>query len=147
MNGAHLHLLINHLPLFAVTFGCLALVWSMLKNSEDLKFAAFALFALAAIAGLASHITGDMAEDVVRNLPDIKKELIEAHDAAADFANISTWVLFGFIIAYFAAEKFKKSLSKPLKIAILIVALWSLSVYARTSYLGGQVRHTEIRSE
>ena len=40
----------------------------------------------------------------------------------------------------------KSSLSRPVAMVVLLVSLISFGLIARTGYIGGQIRHTEINS-
>lgn len=152
MNAAHWHLLINHLPLFSIIFGCLALLWSMVRSSrsslvtQEWQRAAVLLFILSGISLWISSETGESAEDIVKHLPSVTKELVHEHEEAAEFA-----VVFGVILAFAALvmeviQRYKPKFFKIIRFVVLVLGLLLSTVIARTAYLGGHIRHTEIRS-
>lgn len=147
MNGAHLHLLVNHIPLFAVAFGTVALIWSMVRKSHEMKWAAVGLFLIAGASVLIASETGESAEDIAEKLPGVTEALIHNHEDAAEWAERWVVMLALMAVAIVVSEKFKKSWAKKIHYATLVVALFANTTLARTAFLGGQVRHTEIRDE
>lgn len=64
--GAHLHLLVNHAPIFGLLFAFLLLVASYFVARNVLRLTALAvLFATAAIAFITQR-SGEPAEDAIR---------------------------------------------------------------------------------
>mgnify|MGYP000865172719 CR=1 FL=1 len=150
MNGAHLHLLVNHIPVFAVVMGLAALIWAMVRNSNDMRLAAVCLFVLAGAFGFIAAETGDKAEDIIKHMADISevaKPLIHQHEEAADFANVVAVILAVAAVAMVLIERFKKRFFSICQIAVLVLALTASAAMARTAYLGGLIRHTEIRGD
>lgn len=145
MNGAHLHLLINHIPVLGTFFGLALLAFAAWKRSDELRKAALGTFVIVALATLATYLTGDPAQDVVKGLPGVSAALIERHDNAAGFAlggGIALGVLaLGGLIWFREGRQIKNWFSTlALAVAILVTGLM-----AWTANLGGQIRHTEIR--
>ncbi len=147
MNGAHQHLLLNHIPLFGVSFGLLLLLWSMLRKSKDVRWAAVFFFVLAGVAGWIAMETGESAEEIVENLPGVTKALIHDHEEAAEFANISATVLAVLALLMEFVSVYRARFFKATQYVVLLVAAVSSIAMARTAFLGGHIRHTEIRSD
>lgn len=147
MNGAHLHLLVNHIPVFGVAFGLVALLWALARRSADMRCAAIALFLTAAIFGWLASETGESAEKIIEHLPGITKDLIHQHEEAAEAANVSTILLAAFALGLAAVARYKQRFLKATEIIVVILALVSSGLMARAAYLGGQISHPEIRSE
>jgi uncharacterized membrane protein len=144
MNGAHLHLLVNHFPIVGNVFSILFLVWALVRKNKELMLFALGFIVLVTITGYISDFTGDKAEDQVKELPGITKDSIEAHVHAAD---LSLNLLYATgAIALLSLILFKRN-KKPAKIFIyltLILALTTAFFLYRTGYLGGMIRHPEI---
>ncbi|MEO5969219.1 MAG: hypothetical protein ABIQ95_04765, partial [Bdellovibrionia bacterium] len=83
MNGAQLHLLLNHIPLFLPLFGGSALGLGLILKSSDVKKFGLCLLFASALAAIPAYLTGVPAERVVKNYPGILRAAIEAHQAAA----------------------------------------------------------------
>lgn len=145
MNGAYAHLLVNHVSLFCVFFGIIALGVSLRRGSKDLYGAALALFILAGIMVWLATTTGDSAEEIVKTLPAASPLLIHRHEAAADLAQISTLLLaFAAVFSLWRARKHPFR-SKRVRWMLLGLALVSLGLLGRAAKLGGEIRHPEVR--
>ena len=146
MNGAHLHLLINHIPVLGTFFGLALLAFAAWKRSDELRKAALGTFVIAALAAVTTYLTGEPAEDGVKGLPGVIAALIGRHEEAAGIAlggGIALGVVaLGGLIWFRGGRPIKNWFSTlALAAAILVTGLM-----AWTANLGGQIRHTEIRS-
>jgi hypothetical protein len=146
MNGAHLHLLINHVPVLGTVFALALLTFAVWRRSEDIRKAALATFVIVALAAIATYLTGEPAEHDVKGLPAISDALIERHDDAAGIA-LGGAIAMGLLalvgLIWFRAGRPVKNWYSSLA---LIAALLVTGCMAWTAYLGGQIRHSEIRS-
>ncbi|MBS1788392.1 MAG: hypothetical protein JST85_11760 [Acidobacteria bacterium] len=146
MNGAHWHLLLNHLPVLGTVFGILLLLFAWLKKSEEIKRVSLGVFVLSALCAVPAYLTGEPAEGVVEHLPGVSEALIEPHEEAALVA-LSAAIATG-IVAMAGLFLFRKTKSLPmwLMLATLFLALATGGLMFRTANFGGEIRHTEIRS-
>jgi hypothetical protein len=145
MDLTHVHLLLNHAPLFGVAFGLFFLLMGILKHSETMRLSAVTLFTLSALLTLPVFFTGESAEGAVEHMPGVTKAIIETHE---DAANIAIWsmVILG-AVSIVALRYPAKHLKLPAKLVglVALLAIVSISLIGRTAYLGGQIRHTEVR--
>lgn len=146
MNGAHLHLFTNHISLFALVIGTVTLAASMKRKSPDLRVLATALFLTAAAFGWIAVETGEKAEHIVKALGGETHSFIHEHELAAVWAERSGFFVGALAIGMEWAIRKRRSWVKPLQWALLIFALHGCTVFARTAYLGGLIRHTEIQT-
>lgn len=93
MDSTHLHLLVNHLPIFGSLLGGLVLAYGIWAKSDDTKIAAYGVLIISAIGAFIAHSTGDAAADFVEKLPGFAKEAIKAHDESSGLAMLSLIVL------------------------------------------------------
>jgi len=147
MDQAHVHLLITHLPIFGSILGAFVLAYGLWSKSNQTKIAAYFLFVIAAIGAGIAYLTGEGAEDAVEEIQGVSENIIKQHEEFALFALISLIVLgisslFALIVTYK-----KTSLLKTASLLTLIISLVSFALVARTGYLGGQIRHTEISAQ
>lgn len=144
MNQTHLHLLITHLPIFGSMLGGIVLAFALWSRSNDTKTAAYLLFIISSIGAGIAYLTGEAAEETVEHIQGIVESNIKTHEEFALFA-ISSMVILGVasILGFYLT--YRKSLyTRTTAFIILIVSLVSFGLVARTGYLGGQIRHTEI---
>lgn len=145
MTGAHTHLLVNHVSLFAAFFGMFAMVWGIARKVKEMKIAASLLFILAAGFSVLALETGESAEDIVEDLPGVSESIIHQHEEAAEAANVACIILGVVAVAGLVTARFKPQYSKYVETASVVVALSAAALLGRAANLGGQVRHTEIR--
>lgn len=144
MNAAHLHLLLNHVPVIgAVGILLLAFAAWMRKSSELLRTTLVFAAGNAAVA-LVVYLTGDGAEDLVRHLPDVSRAMIERHEDAALVATIAAGALGLAALAALVVYR-TRALPTWFARAMLLAALVPVGFMAWAANLGGQIRHTEIR--
>lgn len=146
MNQTHVHLLITHLPIFGSILGGLVLAHGLWTKSNQTKIAAYNLFVISAIGAGIAYLTGEAAEETVENIQGIVEATINQHEEFALFALISLIILgLTSIIGLFITLK-NLAMTRTVAFIILFISLISFGLVARTGYLGGQIRHTEIAS-
>lgn len=147
MNPAHLHLLVNHLPIIGFLFAIPLAALALLRPGDRGIFTAVALVvALAAGGGVASQLSGEGAEEVVEDLPDVRESLIHEHEEAAEAATVvavATALLALGLLGWRA--KRGGDLPRPALAGMLLATLVAGGAMARVGQLGGVIRHTEIR--
>ena len=146
MSAAHIHLLLNHIPILGSIFGVLLLLYATLKKSDEIKRVCFGVFVIAALMTIPVYLTGDGAARIVRDLPDVSRDIIREHDNAATFAIISSELLGAVSLLAWWLTRNGKRLATWMLIVVIVLAVWSSSVVMRTGQLGGQVRHSEVRA-
>lgn len=144
MKETHIHLLINHMPVFGSVFGAIVLAIGIWSKSSTTKLAAYVVFLLSAIGGAVSYLTGEAAEETVEHIPGVAKKMIEQHETAAGYA-LAAMIVLG-VMAVLAAVMtvLKPTTANVFAWITLLVSLSGFGLVARTGYLGGQIRHTEV---
>ncbi|WP_293887766.1 MULTISPECIES: hypothetical protein [unclassified Sphingobacterium] len=146
MNGAHWHLILNHLPLIFPLVGLIVLITGFISKSEPVKRTAFLVFILGALATIAAMATGEGAEDVAEKLTGVTKDYIHVHEEVAEtFALLSYIIGLGSLLAIWASIT-KKSFSNSISICLLAFALVLMFFAKKTGTTGGEIRHEEIRT-
>ncbi len=147
MQPAHYHLLFNHLPIIIPAVGLAVLILGFLTRSEVVKRTAYFVLILGAIGTLPAFFTGEGAEEAIEHLPEISKKIIHAHEEKAEtFALLSYLLGVLSLIALWANWK-KKSFSSLLSYLVVVCVLVVLVLAQQTGTSGGEIRHTEIRSD
>ena len=147
MNGAHWHLVVNHLPIIFPVAGIIVLLTGLIAKSAAVKRTAFLIFILGAVAAIAAMTTGEGAEDIAEKISGITRSNIHQHEEAAETFALLSYVLGGIsLIAIWASFK-QKSFSTIVRIATLVFAVVLLFFAKQTGTTGGEIRHTEIRSD
>jgi uncharacterized membrane protein len=144
MSQLHLHLLITHLPVFGSILGALVLGYGIRSVNSHTKMAAYYLFVLSALGAGVAYLTGESAEEGVENIAGINETIIGQHEDFAMYALISLIALGVLSLGAIVVNFTKRSIGPALSYFVLFVSLVSFALVARTGYLGGQIRHTEI---
>ena len=145
MSGAHIHLLLNHIPVIGILVGFVVFALGVWRRNDSWTRLALGLFAAVALVAVATMLTGESAEEAVENLPGVSESLIEPHEEAAKLAAIGAYVLGAISLAALVWVR-RRPLPRVLTVTVLPVALLVTGLMAYTANLGGQIRHPEIRA-
>jgi hypothetical protein len=147
MSAAHIHLLLNHIPILGSLFGLLLLLYAMLKGSDEMKRVCFGIFVITALITIPVYLTGDGAARIIQNLPGVSEDIIRQHDSAATFTIIAVELLgAASLLGWWLTRKGKK-LVGWLLVTVFVLAIISTGLGMWTGNLGGQIRHTEVRAQ
>lgn len=145
MNDAHLHLIVNHFPIIGTIFGFGILLLGLILGNTTLKNTAYSIFILAALFGLASMATGDGAEEMVADMPDIGKQIIHEHEEIAEKLALLLDVLGVVSILGLFLNYKKHAKAKLVSYLALVIASVAVFVAQQVGTSGGEIRHSEIR--
>ncbi|MGH7800859.1 MAG: hypothetical protein ACREOW_09570 [Thermodesulfobacteriota bacterium] len=146
MNWAHVHLILNHIPLIGVGFVTLLLIVAMLRRNKELITVALAFVILVSLWAIPAYLTGEPAEEVVEDLPGFSEELIKEHEEQAEIAFILVEVAGALALITLIARRYSDKLGQKLVILTLLVLIVSGGLIGWTANLGGKIHHEEIRS-
>ena len=141
----HLHLLLNHLPIIITGLALVLVAIAAWKGDDFLARVALSFLIGGALSTLPSYFTGEGAEDAVRNLPDVSRDLIEQHQ---DIALVSALVIGALgVLAAWTLWRYRRPAVVPRMIVRCVVAgaIVGTALMAYTGLLGGQIRHSEVR--
>ncbi len=146
MNPAHLHLLLNHIPVLGVGFGLAVLGWATFRPRPDFARLALVVIIVSALAAIPTYLTGEPAEDAIEGVAGAIEPWVEPHEEAAlvSLVLVEGLGLLGLVVLWSARRA--AAPSRPWKMASVALALATAGSLAYTANLGGLIRHTEIRS-
>jgi len=145
MNGVHIHLLLNHLPVIGIFIGLVVFALGVWRRNDSWTRLALGFFVVVALASLATMLTGEGAEEAVERLPGVTDAIIEPHEDAAKLASIAAYVLGAVSLASLIWVR-GRMLPRALTVTVVPLVLLVTGLMAYTANLGGQIRHTEIRA-
>lgn len=143
MQSFHLHLLVNHLPVFALFFGLLATIWFFFSRARAPLVILVGLFVTGAVASVIASQTGQ-ALHLRQSAAGMDEATIRAHAETAESAQVAAIALSIFSLALSLVSQREP---KWLGIAILgmcLFAVFTNFLMIRTAFLGGEIRPTEI---
>jgi uncharacterized membrane protein len=146
MDAAHLHLLLTHFPIVGTIIGIGIMAYGQLSKNDEIKKVALGTFILMAILTIPVFLTGEGAEETVEHMAGVSEQLIENHE---ELAEIAIWLM-GFLgilslVNLFAIIK-KFPFAKSISLITLIVSLGTFGLFAKVGSTGGEIRHTEVRT-
>ena len=144
MSGVHLHLLVNHAPIFGSLFALALLVASFVWAPEVLRRTALVVLVGTAIAGAVANLSGEPAEDAIRGFPGVQRAVIHEHEELGEKAYIVSIVV-GVLALGALIWKRRAPIEGPVTFGALIGSAVVAGMMAYTGLLGGQIRHTEVR--
>lgn len=147
MNDAHLHLVVNHLPIVGVLIGFLVLLAGFFVNNIYIKNTALGIFIFSAIASLAANFTGENAEEFIEDLPGVSEVLIHEHEESAELFLVMMLVLGGISFVTLLLQYKKSTFSNYGFVLALLLSAACLFVSKNVGTSGGEIMHKEIRSD
>jgi hypothetical protein len=145
MNAVHIHLAVNHAPLFGVVIGAALLAAGLLRKSVDLQKASLWLLLMAGALTFPVSLSGERSHEVLGDLPGLSHSLIESHEEAAEAALAGGAVLVvAALWGLFLLRKGSPAADRLLK-ALVALALIEAGLLGRASNFGGWIRHPEVR--
>jgi uncharacterized membrane protein len=146
MNGAHWHLLVNHLPIIFPVVGVITMFTGLIFKSDAVKRMAFLIFIIGALTAIPSMSTGEGAEETVEHIAGVTENLIENHEETAETFAILSYILGGISLLGLWLSIKQNAFAKLGYIATLVFALVVIYFARQTGATGGEIRHSEIRT-
>jgi len=144
LEGAHLHLLVNHAPIFGSLFALVLLVASFYFAPDVLRRTALVVLVGTALAGAVAKFSGEAAEDAIRGFPGVTRQAIHVHEESADVAFIAAGIVG--VLALGALIRWRRApIPRGATVVALIATAFVAGSLVYTGLLGGRVRHTEVR--
>jgi uncharacterized membrane protein len=144
MNLTHVHLLINHLAVIGVALGIIVLLFAIVGKKTNTYYAAYTVLIISVVGAIIAYATGESAEETVEGIAGIAESAIEPHEESALLTIISFSILGVLSLASLIVGYVKINLQRTMGIIVLAMSLVSFTFVARTAWLGGKIRHTEI---
>jgi hypothetical protein len=143
MNAAHLHLMLNHVPVVGTLIVLPLLAWAIHRRSAELLRVVLATFVAIGVAGAVVYLTGEPAEEVVEHLAGVVHTSIEAHE---DAARVSLRLTGGLgLLGLVGLWRLRAGARTPrwLVVSAVAGAMVVMISLGWTASLGGLIRHPE----
>jgi uncharacterized membrane protein len=147
MNDAHLHMIVNHFPIIGTIIGLGILLMGMFLKNNTIKSTSFFVFIVIAIFAFLSMYTGEGAEHMVKDMPTVGIKVIHIHEELADKLALVLYLLGIISIAGIYAQRKNFYQSKLIAFMAMTVAFVAVFLATQVGTSGGEIRHTEIRTE
>ncbi len=147
MDAVRVHLVLNHAPLFWISFGLLLFISGIFRKNKSMVGAGLFAFMLSALAAIFVYLSGHGAEEVVEHLPGISEMYLEKHEEAAEVAFYATMVLgISSLITFFLLfmRKLEDLVYRIFLGITLFLSMGAIGTLAGAGSHGGKIRHTEL---
>ncbi len=145
MNSVQMHLALTHVPVILSFVGLIMLIVAFFRKNTILTKTSYILLMVVGVTTLPVFYSGEGAEEAIENLPGVSEVIIERHEEVAKLSMIS--IAATGLLACTALFSFRWVVAiRVFKALVLLLAFASGGLMAQTAHLGGQIRHTEIRS-
>jgi len=145
MSFTHIHLLLNHFPVIGSVIGVALIAFATYRKNSNLVKVSLGLFVVLAAIGLVVYFTGESAEEAVEHLPGFSEAITEKHEEVALVATIAMSAFGALALGALVALR-RHVVPRWISLGSLVAAIAVSGVMSYTAMLGGQVRHTEVRS-
>jgi hypothetical protein len=142
----YLHVVLNHLTIYGVMLGALALLISLVLRSRTAQITALILTLVAGVSAYPVLVTGQRAYKTVRAMADdpgaewLDEHMDRAEKAIGAFYGLAVLALAGLIVPI----KWPKA-GAPLTALTLAGALACSGIVVYIAQAGGRIRHPEFR--
>lgn len=147
MNDAHLHLLVNHFPIIGTIFGLGILIAGIIFKNNAVKNVSYVIFIVTAIFAFIGMSTGEGAEEIVEDMPNVGRQIIHEHEEFAEKLAFVLYVLGAVSLFGLYANLKNHSKAKLTTYLALVIAIVGVVLAKSVGTSGGEIRHTEIRSD
>jgi hypothetical protein len=145
VNYPHLHLIINHVPILGSVFALLLVLWGTARGSREVRRLALWVALLAGLSVYPAYFTGEEAHEQVEDYPGFDHDATHEHEEAAEFSLIVLLASAGAAGVALFLGRGDRTEPGWARGAVLLGLVASTATVARTAWIGGEIRHEEIR--
>ncbi len=146
MNAAHLHLILNHIPVIGMLIAVVFFLIALFHGKDILIKASLWLLLFVALSAIPAYVTGDPAQEYLEHTPGLRHDLIHEHEDSAEVAFVSAIILGLLALLGLVGYRQRRRLSRLYLFLVLLTALVVLALMAGAANQGGRIRHPETRS-
>ncbi|MEZ0335095.1 MAG: hypothetical protein ACAI18_13880 [Gemmatimonadales bacterium] len=146
MNIAHLHLMLNHLPVLGTPMLLALLAYGLGRRLPEVTRVALWCTAALAVVTVVVYLTGEPAEELVEALSTFDEDMVERHEAVA-LGTTAVMVVTGALAAaaLWAFRRGSRLAATATRLVLAGLFVSSVAV-AATAWTGGPIGHPEIRA-
>ena len=147
MNAPHIHIALTHIPVIGIIFSGILLLIAFLTMDKKWQRVSYWFIFFVAISTIPVYLSGEPTEEIIEKLAGVSESFIEEHETIALISFIAMEALgllsiIGLII-YRNRPMFPGSFQAGMLLSTFIIMV----LFTYTAYLGGHIRHSEIRPD
>lgn len=147
MDGALLHLWLNHVPVLGIPFSAALTFAGVLRRDASLTKVGLWAFVLAGLSALPAYFSGAEAEMVASSLNGVGTDHVLEHTRLAQKSLNASLAVAALALAFLVHAAWRKSLWEPAGAVILAAAVPAVGMLSYTAYLGRLIRHQELHEK
>jgi uncharacterized membrane protein len=154
MNAGHIHLILNHAPIFGVFVGVVIFGIGMFRRNNTLEKTGLITFIVTGIATLPTYFTGEGAEEVAERFKETSHDMIHEHEELAETGlilmialAIASLILLIVMWRSKSSNDAKHSKHGLMKSAVLSLAATTFGLMMIVGNTGGKIRRPELRGD
>lgn len=148
MDAGHLHLILNHAPIFGSLIGLIIFGLGMFRRNNTLEKTGLVTFIATGIITLPSYFTGEGAEEVAEQFKDASHDIIHEHEELAETALLLMMALaVASMIVLLVMWRSKASNHGMMKSFTLALAAATFGIMVAVGNSGGKIRRPELRGD
>ncbi|MBU2019141.1 MAG: hypothetical protein KJ941_05800 [Bacteroidetes bacterium] len=148
MTQAHLHLVLNHLPILGTLFGFVVLALGLLKGERTYQKIGLITLLLASLFIFPAFYTGEAAEHATERIVGSSHDMLEEHEELGEKALWASGVLAGFSLIVLVLSYRNRHIDYTrIKWVVLGWSAACLLLLFLTGMHGGKIRRPELRGE
>jgi hypothetical protein len=146
MNTAHLHLMLNHLPVLGAPMLLALLAYGLGRRLPEVTRVALWCTAALGVIAVAVYLTGEPVEELVESLPTFDHDMVERPEAVA-IGTTAVLVVTAALaaLALWAARRGGRLAATATRLVLAGLLAGSVAV-AATAWTGGPIGHPELRA-
>ena len=139
------HLSLNHVPIVGLLFGLVFMLIGVRRNSVQAIRAALQTFVVVGLIAAVTGISGLVAADILSTAQWLDANAVHAHEVAGITTVILISGLASFALFVLFSLRRTPAISRAVTMSLFALALAGLGSALWTAYLGGRIRHSELR--
>ena len=139
------HLFLNHVPLVGLVFGLVFLVAGLKRSSDAALRASLRIFVAMGVIVVLVAGSGLVSANILADATWLDADALSRHRLAGIFTLVILVTLGGLSGAMLSSSRNTSTLPAWGRTAVLVLALVALGACLWTAYVGGRLRHSELR--
>ncbi len=146
MNWAHIHLMVNHIPVLGTVLLVLLLAVGLVRSSPSLIRTTLWATVVLAVLTVPVYLTGEPAEEQVEDMIGVEKATIEDHEENAKVGLIAVLATGALAALALWGERHRPRRTRVLSVLVLLGLIVSSGLFGLAAWTGGPIRHAELRA-
>ena len=147
LNQAHLHLILNHLPVVGSIVVFMLLLAGLIGRNRSLITAGLVGWVLVAIVAVPVFLSGEGAEEMVEGQGNVNHDYIEAHEEVATLTYYAALAAGAFALLALGVGRGRHDYPGWASGIAFVLSIAAVGLTGITASLGGKISHPEIRHD